>query len=70
MLGRVRQRFFYQIGHETMHASSENKHFFTKSCHQQTYKNYEQLPRISQNLYFQNHFSVSKIGPIFPKKIL
>ena len=39
---RVRPRFFDQVGHETMHASSGNKHFFTKSCHRQTYQNYEQ----------------------------
>ena len=39
---RVRPRFFYQVGHETMYASSGNKHFFTKSCHCQTYQNYEQ----------------------------
>ena len=25
-----------------MYASSGNKHFFTKSCHSQTYQNYEQ----------------------------
>ena len=25
---RVRQRFFDQVGHETMYASSGNKHFF------------------------------------------
>ena len=30
---RVRPRFFDQVGHETMYASSGNKHFFTKSCH-------------------------------------
>ena len=34
---RVRPRFFDQVGHETMYASSGNKHFFTKSCHRQTY---------------------------------
>ena len=39
---RVRPRFFDQVGHETMYASSGNKHFFTKSCHRQTYQNYEQ----------------------------
>ena len=39
---RVRPRFFDQVGHETMYASSRNKHFFTKSCHPQTYQNYEQ----------------------------
>ena len=36
------QYFFDQVGHETMYASSGNKHFFTKSCHRQTYQNYEQ----------------------------
>ena len=39
---RVRPRFFDQDGHETMYALSGNKHFFTKSCHRQTYENYEQ----------------------------
>ena len=41
---RDRPRFFDQVGHETMYASSgRNKHFFTKSCHGQTYQNYEQI---------------------------
>ena len=39
---RVRPRFFDQVGHETMYASSGNKYFFTKSRHCQTYQNYEQ----------------------------
>ena len=39
---RVRPRFFDQVGHESMYASSGNKHFFTKSCHCQTYQNHEQ----------------------------
>ena len=39
---RVCQRFFDQVGHENMYASSGNKHFFTKSWHRQTYQNYEQ----------------------------
>ena len=39
---RVRPRFFDQVGHETMYASSGNKHFFTKPCHRQTYQNCEQ----------------------------
>ena len=39
---RVRPRFFDQVGHEPMYASSGNKHFFTKSCYCQTYQNYEQ----------------------------
>ena len=68
MATRVRPRFFDQVGHETIYASSGNKHFFTKSCHCKTYQNYEQPPRTSQNSYFQSHFSVLKIGQIFPKK--
>ena len=51
-----------------MYASSRNKHFFTKSCHRQTYQNYEQPCQTYQNLYFQSHFSVVKIGGIFLKK--
>ena len=62
---RVRPRFFDQVGHETMYASSGNKHYFTKSFHRQTY---EQPPWTSQNSYFQSHFSVLKIGQIFPNK--
>ena len=42
MESRVRSRFFDQVGHETMYASSGNKQFFTISCHCQTYQNYEQ----------------------------
>ena len=41
-MNRVHPRFFDQVGHETMYACSQNKHFFTKSCHCQTYQNYEQ----------------------------
>ena len=65
---RNRQRFFEQVGHETMFVSSGNKHFFTKSCRYQTYQNYEQPPQTYQNSDFQSHFSVSKISQIFPKK--
>ena len=39
---RDRPRFFDQVGHQTTNASIENKHFFTKKCHPQTYQNYEQ----------------------------
>ena len=39
---RVLPRFFDQVRHKTMYASSGNKHFFTKSCHRKTYQNYEQ----------------------------
>ena len=49
-----------------MYASSD---FFTKSCHRQTYQDYEQPPRTSQNLFFQSNFSVIEIGQIFPKRI-
>ena len=36
-----------------MYAYIGNKHFFTKSCHRQTYQNYEQPPQSLQNLYFK-----------------
>ena len=62
---RYRPRFFDQIGHQTTSAYIENKHFFTKSCHRRTYQNYEQPPQSLQNLYFQSHFSASKINRIF-----
>ena len=39
---RVRPRFFEQVGHETMYASSGNKKNFAASYHRQTYLNYEQ----------------------------
>ena len=41
---RVRSRFFDQVGHETIYASSGNKYFFTKSGHCQTFQNYEGPP--------------------------
>ena len=56
---RYRPRFFDQVGHQTTSAYIENKHFFTKSCHRQTYQNYEQPPQSLQNLYFQSHFLAS-----------
>ena len=34
--------------------------------HHQTYQNYEQPPRTSQNSDFQSHFLVLKIDQIFP----
>ena len=39
---RVRPRFFDKVAHETIYTSSGNKHFFTKTCHCQTYQDYEQ----------------------------
>ena len=62
---RNRPRFFDQVGHQTTYAYIGNKHFFTKSCHRQTYQNYEQPSERLQNLYFQSHFSASKINGIF-----
>ena len=43
----VRRRFFDQVGHQTIYASRGNKHFFTKLCHSQTYRNYDQSPQTS-----------------------
>ena len=39
---RYRPRFFDQVGHQTTYSSIGNRHFFTISCHRQTYQNYEQ----------------------------
>ena len=52
---RYHNRFFDPVGHETMYASSGNKHFSTKSCHCQTYQNYEQ--------------SQQKLGTILENKV-
>ena len=41
-------------------------HLVKISRHRQTYQNYEQPTQISQNSDFQSHFSVLKIGRIFP----
>ena len=59
--------FFEQVGHETM-LQVEISNFFGKSCHLQTYQNYEQPPQTYQNSDFQSYFSVSKIGWIFSWK--
>ena len=45
-----RPRYFDQVGHETIYASSGNKHFFSILCHRQTYKNYEQPPQTGYTL--------------------
>ena len=58
---RYRPRFFDQVGHQTTSAYIENKHFFTKSCHRQTYQNYEQPSQRLQNSDFQSPFSASKV---------
>ena len=63
---RVRPRFFDQVGHETMYASSGNKHFFTKSSHRQTHQNYEQSRQKFLGLWSggknlcKNNFSFAK----------
>ena len=61
---RYLPRFFGQVGHQTTYAYIGNKHFFTKSCHRQTYQNYEQRPQRLQNFDFQSHFSASKTNGI------
>ena len=73
---RVHPRFFDRVGHETMYASSGNKHFFTKLSHPQAHQNYEQPPRTSQNVYFQSNLSdfffyeeYSTRRPTFIKKV-
>ena len=43
------------------HPSSQNKHFFSKSYHRQTYQNYEQPCQRSQNSDFQ----IDRIFPNF-----
>ena len=67
MLQRYRPRFFEQVGHQTTSAYIENKPFFTKYSPRQTYQNYEQPCQRSQNSQFQSHYSMSKIGLMFPK---
>ena len=63
MFSRYHSRFFVQLWHETTYASSGNKYFFTKSCHRQTYQNYDQswqkLGTILEN-------KVSKNGILLP----
>ena len=58
-------RLFDQVGHQTTNASIGNKHF---SLNNDLVQNYKQPCQRSQNFEFQSHFSVSKIGRIFPKK--
>ena len=42
ILRRVLSKFFEQVGHETMYASSGIKKKIAASYHRQTYLNYEQ----------------------------
>ena len=43
-----------------MSAYIENKHFFTKSCHRQTYQNYEQPSQRLQIVHLMSLFSIKK----------
>ena len=56
MQNRYHPRFFDQVGHQTTYASIGNIHFFTISCHCQTYENYEQ--------------SQQKLGTVLKNKVL
>ena len=69
---RVHPRFFDQVGHETMYASSGNKHFFAKSCQtkimSRAYKKWAQFLKIQylknqnyQKVFFNKVRSLSKI---------
>ena len=37
---RYHSRFFVLVGHETTYANIGNRHFFTETCHRQTYQNF------------------------------
>ena len=57
------QDFLIKLGIKPCtYASIGNKNFFIKLCHRQTYQNYEQPPQTLQTLYFQSHFSASKLN--------
>ena len=60
------QDFLIKLGIKpSLHMYIENKHFFTKSGHRQTYQNYAEPSQSLQNSYFQSHFLASKINLIF-----
>ena len=59
--------FFDRLAHENTYACIENKHFFTISCHRQTYQNNEQPPQRWQLSDFQTHFSAFKIKGVVHK---
>ena len=65
---RVCPRFFDQVGQETMYAPMANKHFFTKSCHRQTYHNQEQSRQKSSTISGNKVFQKSKISRTFFSK--
>ena len=67
MQTRYRPRFFDQVGHQTMYAFIGNKHFFTISCHCETYQNNKQsgqkMGPFLETKYFKNQ-SFQKISVI------
>ena len=64
---RYRPRFFDQVGHQTTYAYIGNKHFFTKSCHRQTYQNYEHTVPIDKILSVKNARSWISMVSYFKK---
>ena len=62
--GRVRPRFFDQVGHQTTNASIGNVYFLTKSCHCQTYQNYEQSRQKLGTFSVNKVLKISKFSKI------
>ena len=61
------QKFLIKLGIKPrLHILKINIFSLNHAIHCQTYQSYEQPPQSLQNLYFQSHFSESKINPIFP----
>ena len=56
VLNRNSSRFFDQVSHQKTYAYIKNKHFFTKSCHCQTYQSYEQPPQSLQKFILSKSF--------------
>ena len=69
MASRYRPRFFDQAGHQTTNASMGNKHFSIKSCHCQTYQNYEQSRQKLSTFLGNKVPKNSKIHNIFLIKV-
>ena len=61
---RYHSRFVVRVGHETMYASRGYKHFFTKSCHCQTYS-YLSNKRTCPLILFKNKVQPTLLAPIF-----
>ena len=57
---RYRPRFFYQVGHQTTYASIGNRHFFTISCHHQTYQNEQSWQKMGS--FLENKVCTLKIN--------